>query len=54
MSKYIYKRNNVTVLMYHLVFAGKYRQAAFDIHVDSILREICLEIEKRYQLLWMN
>lgn len=36
--------------MYHLVFPAKYRRAVFDTQVDEVLKEVCLEIEKRYQL----
>ena len=50
MSEYIHKRHNVTVLMYHLVFPAKYRRAIFDPKVDEKLKEICLEIEKRYEI----
>lgn len=49
MSKYIHKSHNVTVLMYHLVFRAKYRRVVFDRAVDAVLKEVCLEIEKRYQ-----
>jgi hypothetical protein len=48
MSEYIHKSHNVTVLLYHLVFPAKYRRAVFDEQVDDVLREVCLEIEKRY------
>jgi putative transposase len=50
MSEYIHKSHNVTVLLYHLVFPAKYRRAVFDEQVDEVLREICLEIEKRYEI----
>ena len=50
MSEYIHKSHNVTVLIYHLVFPAKYRRAVFDDHVDDVLKEVCLDIEKRYQL----
>ena len=36
--------------MYHLVFPAKYRRAIFDPKVDEKLKEICLEIEKRYEI----
>ena len=48
MSEYIHKSHNVTVLLYHLVFPAKYRRSVIDNHVDVVLKEICLEIEKRY------
>ena len=54
MSEYIHKSHNVTVLIYHLVFPAKYRRAAFDTDVDGVLKEICLEIEKRYQLKFLE
>ena len=50
MSKYIYKSHNVTNLLYHLVFPAKYRKAVLDESVDAVLREVCLEIERRYEI----
>ncbi len=50
MSEYIHKSHNVTVLIYHLVLPAKYRRVVFDDHVDDILKEVCLDIEKRYQI----
>jgi len=50
MSEYIHKSHNVTTLLYHLVFPAKYRRVVFDEQVDEVLREICLEIEKRYEV----
>jgi len=50
MSEYIHKSHNVTVLLYHLVFPAKYRRAVFDDNVDEVLREVCVDIEKRYEI----
>jgi REP element-mobilizing transposase RayT len=50
MSEYIHKSHNITVLMYHLVFPAKYRRAVIDAEVDEVLKETCIEIEKRYQV----
>lgn len=50
MSEYIHKSHNVTVLLYHLVFPAKYRRAVFGSKVDTVLRDVCLEIEKRYEI----
>lgn len=47
-------RHNVTVLLYHLVFPAKYRKAVFDERVDHELRNICLEIEKRYEVKFLE
>jgi len=54
MSQFIHKSHNVTVLLYHLVFPAKYRRAVFDGDVDKVLSEICLEIEKRYQIKFLE
>ena len=54
MSEYIHKSHNVTVLIYHLVFPAKYRRAVFDERVDEVLKEVCLEIEKRYQMKFLE
>ena len=47
-SRYIHKPHNVSVLMYHLVCAAKYRRVVMGEHVDEVLRQACLEIEKRW------
>ena len=53
-SRYIHKSHNVTVLLYHLVFPAKYRKAVFDKGVDRALLEVCQEIEKRYQIQFLE
>ena len=50
MSQYIYKRHNVSVLLYHLVFSAKYHRVVFDATVDNVLKEVCLHISNCYQL----
>ncbi len=54
MSEYIHKSHNVTVLIYHLVFPAKYRRVVFDDQVDNVLKEVCLDIEKRYQMKFLE
>ena len=54
MSEYIHKSHNVTVLIYHLVFPAKYRRTIFDAKVDEELKNVCVEIEKRYQLKFLE
>ncbi len=44
----------MTVLLYHLVFPAKYRRAVFDESIDESLREVCLEISKRYELKFLE
>jgi len=53
-SEYIHKSHNVTVLIYHLVLPAKYRRVVFDDHVDDVLKEVCLDIEKRYQIKFLE
>ncbi len=36
--------------MYHLVCPAKYRRVVIDEKVDEVIRETCLEIEKRYEV----
>jgi len=50
MSKYIHKRHNVSVLLYHLVCPAKYRRVVFTEEVDAHLKAICLEIALRYEI----
>ena len=54
MSGYLHKSHNVTVLMYHLVFPAKYRRVVFDEDVDQVLKLVCLEIERRYELKFLE
>ena len=54
MSEYIHKSHNVTVLMYHLVFPAKYRRAVFDDKVEIELRDVCLDIEQRYEIKFLE
>ena len=50
MSEYIHKSHNVSVLLYHLVCPAKYRRIVFTQEVDERLKEVCLEISKRYEI----
>ena len=54
MSRYVHKSHNVTVLLYHLVFPAKYRRVVFDGRVEVVLKEACLEIEKRYEIKFLE
>jgi len=49
-SKYIHIRHNVSVLLYHLVCPAKYRRVVFTEDVDAHLKDVCLEIAKRYEI----
>jgi len=50
MSEYIHKDHNVTALLYHLVFPAKYRRVVIDEDVDTVVKDVCLGIEKRYAI----
>jgi REP element-mobilizing transposase RayT len=54
MSEYVHKSHNVSVLIYHLVCPAKYRRVVFDSQVDAVLKDICLEIAKRYELVFLE
>ena len=54
MSAYIHKDHNVSALLYHLVFPAKYRRAVFDEDVDKVLKDVCLGIEQRYEVKFLE
>ena len=54
MSEYIHKSHSVSVLLYHYVCPAKYRRVVFDEEVDEILKEVCEEIEKRYEIKFLE
>ncbi len=49
-SRYIHKSHNVSVLIYHLVCSAKYPRVIFEDRVDNLLKEISLELSKRYEI----
>lgn len=54
MSEYIHKSHNVSVLMYHIVCPAKYRRAIFTQEVDDVLQNTCIEISKRYEIIFLE
>lgn len=50
MCECIDKSHNVSVLLYHNVCSAKYCRVVFSEAVDKILKEIYLEISKRYEV----
>ena len=54
MSEYIHKSHNVSVLMYHFVCPAKYRRVVIDEKVDQVIKETCQEIEKRYEIRFLE
>lgn len=53
-SRYDHKAHNVSVLMYHVVCAAKYRRVVMSEHVDEVLKAVCLEIEKRFEMWFLE
>jgi len=54
MSEYVHKSHNVSVLLYHIVCPAKYRRVVIDENVDKTIRETCEEIEKRYEIKFLE
>ena len=54
MSHFIHKSHNVNILLYHLVFPTKYRRIVIDKEVDNRIKDICLEISKRYEIYFLE
>ena len=50
MSIYIHKSHNVSVLLYHIVCPAKYRKVVLSDEVDEVLKDICVDISKRYEM----
>ena len=40
--------------MYHLVCAAKYRRVVMSERVDEVLRAACIEIEKRWEIVFLE
>ena len=53
-SEYIHKSHNVSVLLYHFVCPAKYRRVVFSKAVDEDLKNVCLEISKRYEIRFLE
>ena len=54
MSEYLHKHHNVSVILYHFVFPAKYRRAVFSEEVNITLKDVCLEISKRYEVKFLE
>jgi REP element-mobilizing transposase RayT len=53
-SKEIHKSHNVTVLLYNVVCAIKYRCIVIDEIVDKVIKEVCMKLELRYDLYFLE
>lgn len=54
MGELIRKSHNVSLLMYHFVCVAKYRRLVITEEVDKVLRKICMEISKRYEIRFLE
>ena len=53
-SQYIHKSHNVSVLLYHFVCPAKYRRVVLSKTMDETMKNICIEIEKRYEVYFLE
>jgi len=54
MGDLIRKSHNVSLLLYHFVFVAKYRRLVISQEVDQILKNVCQEISKRYEIRFLE
>jgi REP element-mobilizing transposase RayT len=54
MSEHNYKSHNKSLLLYHFVCPVKYRRTVFTSDVSNTFRDICLKIELRYDLQFLE
>ena len=54
MGDLIRKSHNVSILMYHIVCVSKYRRLVVTEEVEKVLRDICIEISKRYEIRFLE
>ncbi len=50
----MHRKHNVSVLMYHIVCPAKYRRVVFSAKVDEELKKVCLEIEERFDIRFLE
>lgn len=54
MSKHIIKSHNKNLLLYHIVCPVKYRRSVITEEVSSTLKEVCLELERCYEIYFVE
>jgi len=50
----MHKSHNVSVLLYHVVCPAKYRRVVINEEIERVIRETCLEIEKRWEIRFLE
>jgi REP element-mobilizing transposase RayT len=53
-TEHIRKSYNVSILLYHFVFPTKYRKIGINEDIDLLIKDICLEIEERYEIRFLE
>jgi len=53
-SRYLHQSHTVAVLLYHVVCAATCRRVVCSEHVDEGVREACVEIAKRYEVVFLE
>lgn len=53
-SEYVHKSHNVTVFLSHPVFLAIYRSTVFAEDVDEVMKQVYTEIEKHYQMKFLE
>jgi len=53
-DKHIYKYHNKTILLYHIVCPVQYRRKTITNEVSITLKNVCLEISKRYKIYFVE
>ena len=53
-TEHILKSHNKSLLLYHLVCPVKYRRKVFTKEVENTLKNVCIEIEKRYEIYFIE
>jgi len=54
MGDLIRKSHNVSILMYHFVCVAKYRRLVISDEVDTVLKNVCIEISKRFEVRFLE
>lgn len=54
MSQPIRLSHSVSIMIYHFVCPAKYRRNVFETNVDEELKKICMEIENKYDMRFLE
>lgn len=52
--RFLHQSHNVSVLLYHLVCPVKYRRVVFDTSVDVALKDACMEVALRREIIFLE